>query len=166
MNGTLLRKHPSHKRRGTTVVETALVLPVFLLFVFVLIEIGHAQMVKNMLRGACRDGARMGCTEGSTTADVQAHVKEVLASIIDPSRVTVNVKDASVYDQGGTPPQSSSALAALPNLEVNGAEQGQLFVVQATVNYNDVAIIPMSVPIVGNIMSNLTLDGHAFIRHE
>jgi Flp pilus assembly protein TadG len=32
-------------RRGTTVVETALVLPVFLLFMLGLIELGHAQMV-------------------------------------------------------------------------------------------------------------------------
>jgi hypothetical protein len=47
-------------RRGTTAVETALVLPAFLLFMLGLIELAHAQMVKNILRTACRLAARIG----------------------------------------------------------------------------------------------------------
>ncbi len=68
MTNFLTRLRQNRSRRGTTVVETALVLPVFLLFVLGLIELGHAQMVKNVLRCACREAARMGSTEGHTTA--------------------------------------------------------------------------------------------------
>ena len=70
-------------RRGTTVVETALVLPVFLVFVLGIIELGHAQMVKNLLRSGCREAARIGSTEGNTTAEVQQRVLDVIGSAIE-----------------------------------------------------------------------------------
>jgi Flp pilus assembly protein TadG len=165
MNASLASRRPS-RRRGTTVVETALVLPVFLMFVFVLVEFGHAEMIKNMLRGACREGARMGCTEGSTSADVQARVKEILGPAVAPGKVQVYVKDASSFDGSGTPPQSSSELESLSDLEVADADQGQLFLVRATVDYNDVAVVPVSIPILGNYLEGIVLDGQAFMRHE
>jgi Flp pilus assembly protein TadG len=136
------------------------------MFVFVLVEFGHAQMIKNMLRGACREAARLGSTEGIATADVQARVREILGGAVSAGYVTVLVKDASAFDSGGSPPQSPGELAALPDMEVSDAEQGQLFLVRATVNYNDVAVIPVSVPIVGDFLDNIVLDGQAFIRHE
>jgi Flp pilus assembly protein TadG len=166
MNATQVSRRPGRLRRGTTVVETAFVLPVFLMFVFVLVEFGHAQMIKNMLRGACREGARMGCTEGSASSDVKARVQQILGGVVSSSNVQVSVKDAASFDSGGSPPQSASELGALPDMEVLDAEQGQLFLVRATVNYNDVAIIPLSVPIVGDYLDNIVLDGQAFIRHE
>lgn len=166
MNASQVSRCPSRRRRGTTIVEAAFVLPVYLLFVFVLIEFGHAEMIKNMLRGACREAARMGCTEGSSTTAVQARVRQILGGAVDPGTVQVFVKDASAFDSGSSPPQTSSELAALPDYEVADGEQGDLFMVRATVNYNDVAVIPMSVPIVGKFFNNLTLDGKAFIRHE
>lgn len=166
MNGSLTDYRRNQARRGTTVVETALVLPIFLLFVFVLVEIGHAQMIKNMLRGACREAARLGCTEGSATADVQARVLEILGGAVSSGHVNVMVKDAGAFDEGGDPPQSNSDLESLPDMEVSEADQGQLFLVRATVNYNDVAVIPTSIPILGQYLDNLVLDGQAFIRHE
>jgi len=165
MNATPVFRRSS-RRRGTTVVETAFVLPVFLMFVFVLVEFGHAQMIKNMLRGACREAARLGCTEGSATADIEARVRQILGGAVTPGKVQVFVKNASAFDSGGSPPQTASELAALPDLEVADAEQGDLFLVRATVNYNDVAVIPLSVPIVGNFLDNIVLDGQAFVRHE
>ena len=57
--------------------ETALVMPVYLLFIFVLLEFGHAMMVNNTIRSACRDGARIGTVEGTTTEMVQQRFKEV-----------------------------------------------------------------------------------------
>jgi len=154
------------RRRGTTVVETAIVLPVFLLFVLGIIEFGHAQMVKNVLRSACRVGARLGSTEGNTSADVEARVRQELGSAIDSDLVAVFVKDASVYDEGGDAPSSGGALEALPNVELGDAEPRQLFLVRARVNYNDVAVLPISIPYLGNYLGDLVLEGQAFSRHE
>jgi Flp pilus assembly protein TadG len=154
------------ERRGTTVVETALVLPVFLMFVLVLIEISHAHMIKNMLRGACREAARLGCTEGSTTSDVQALVLQILGGAVSPEVVQVMVKDGSSFDNGSSPPETSSAIAALPDMEVSEAEEGQLFIVHAQVSYNDVAVVPLSTPYLGQFMDNIVIEGRAFIRHE
>lgn len=157
---------PPRSRRGTTVVETAIVLPVFLLFMLGIIEFGHAHLVKNILRSACRASARLGSTEGNTTAIVEARLREELGSVINPNRVSVFVKDASVYDQGGDAPTSGQALEALPDIELGDAEPRQLFLVRARVNYNDVAVLPMSIPYLGNYLSDLVLEGQAFMRHE
>jgi hypothetical protein len=155
-------KAPSN---GTTVVETALVLPVFLLFVLGMIELAHAQMVKNVLRSACRQAARIGSTDGATSAAVQARLLDVLDSVVDPAHVQVFVKDGSAFDEGGNPPQSGADFEAMPNIELADAEPRQLFMVRAKVNYSDVAIVP-HIPYLGSYLDNVVLEGQAFMRHE
>lgn len=152
-------------RRGTTVVETALVLPVFLLFVLGLIELGHAVMVKNVLRSACRQAARLGSTEGKTTAMVKQKVLDVLGSACDPSAIDVYVKDAKVFDSATPPSTSSSALESLSNLELSDAAPRQLFLVRAKVHYNDIAIVP-NIPYLGNFLDQVVIEGQSFMRHE
>ena len=151
-------------RRGTIAVETALVLPVFLLFMLGLIELAHAQMVKHVLRSACRQAARVGSTEGKTTADVKARVNQVLGGSVNPDVVEIFVKDASSFDAGQAT-TSSRSLEALPNIELGEAVPRQLFMVRAKVNYNDVAIVP-HIPILGNFLEHVVLEGQAFMRHE
>lgn len=148
------------RRRGTTIVETAFVLPVFLLFVLSLVEFGHALMVNNVLRSATRAGARMGSTEGRTTADVQQHVRDILNGAINSELAEVMVKNAQVYDQGAGVPVNTQEIEALPDIDLAGAEPRQLFLVRARVAYNDVALVPMP------FMSDVILQGQAFIRHE
>lgn len=152
-------------RRGTTVVETALVLPVFLLFVLGLIELGHAVMVKNVLRSACRQAARLGSTEGKTTAQARQKVIDVLGAACNSAAVNVYVKDASLFDSSTPPSTSSSSLENLANIELSQAAPRQLFLVRAKVNYNDIAIVP-NIPYLGNYLDNLTIDGQSFMRHE
>lgn len=153
-------RRPRAERRGTTVVETAFVLPVFLFFVLALIEFGHAQMVNNVLRSACRSGARLGSMEGPTTADVEAHVRQVLGSAINADAVHVYVKDGSTFDEGGSVPESQSEFESLPDINLYDAESRQLFLVRAKVEYNDIALVPMQ------FMEGVTLQGQAFMRHE
>jgi TadE-like protein len=160
---TRLRQHRS--RRGTTVVETALVLPVFLLFVLGLIELGHAQMVKNVLRCACREAARMGSTEGHTTAEVTQRVKDVIGSVCDVAAVQVFVKDASAYDSGSSPGTDAESIENLPGIQLSDAAPRQLFLVRAKIHYSDVAIVP-NIPYLGNFLDNVVLEGQAFMRHE
>ena len=138
----------NRSRRGTTVVETALVLPVFLLFVLGLIELGHAQMVKNLLRSACRQAARIGSTEGHTTADVEARVKNSIGTAVDPELVEVFVKDASSFDSAAAPSTDGASLEALPAIELTDAAPRQMFMVRAKIHYNDIAIVP-NIPYLG-----------------
>ncbi len=147
-------------RRGTTLVETAIVLPVFLFFLFAIIEFGHAQLVNNMLNSACRNGARIGSVEGTTSADVIARVNQTMAPVINSDNVTIFVNDASVFDSGGTPPGSGADIEALPSLELSNAEPRQMFVVRARLNYNDIALVPMP------FMNGVVLNSQAFMRHE
>ena len=148
------------ERRGTTIVETAVVLPVFLFFLFAIIEFGHAQLVTNMLNSACRNGARIGAVEGTTSADVVARVNQTMAPVIAAENVSIFVNDASVFDGGGTPPNSGAAIEALPSIELTNAEPRQMFVVRARLNYNDIALVPMP------FMDGVVLNSQAFMRHE
>jgi hypothetical protein len=152
-------------RRGTTVVETAIVLPIFLMFVLGLIELGHAQLVKHVLRSACRQAARMGTTEGTSTSEVRSRVLEVMGSIVDAGEVQVFVKNAGTFDESGEPATSGAALEALDDIELAGADPRQLFMVRARINYGDVAIVP-NIPYLGSFLDDVTLQGQAFMRHE
>jgi len=147
-------------RHGTTLVETAIVLPVFLLFVLAIIEFGHAQLVNNMLNNACRTAARMGSVEGTTSADVVARVNQTMAPVVAAENVSVFVNDASIYDSGSTPPSSGSEIEDLPPVELSEAEPRQMFVIRASLNYNDIAIVPMP------FLKDVVLNSQAFMRHE
>jgi len=149
----------SSERRGATLVETAVTLPVFFLFVFGLLEFGHAFMVINSINAAATKAARLGISEGITTADVEARLDELLGASIDMTHATVYVKDASVFDSGGVDPTSIN-YATLPAIEVGDAEPRQLFVVRAEVPYEDVAIMPPF------WVTNITLSGQSVMRHE
>lgn len=149
-----------HHRFGTTIVETAFVLPVFLIFVLSLVEFAHALMINNVLRSATRAGARLGATEGQSTADVEAYVRQVLAGAMDSQLANVMVKSAEVYDTDASPPQSGADIEELPGIELTEAEPRQLFLVRARIAYNDVALVPMS------FMEDVVLSGQSFIRHE
>ncbi len=147
-------------RSGTTVVETALVLPVFLFIVFAIIEFGHAQMVINVLQNACRNGARIGTTDGISTANVVARVNQTCSSAFARASVSTFVLDAGVIDSGGFVPTTGYEIEALPPIELLDAEPRQIFLVRATVPYNDIALIPMS------FMKDIVLNGQSFMRHE
>ena len=147
-------------RHGTTIVETAFVLPVFFFLVFAIFEFAHAQMVINLLNSACRNGARVGAVEGTSTTQVVSSVDQTLSSAIPTAAVSIFVKDASVYDSGGTPPMTGAGIEAMPDINLEDAEPRQMFVVRASVPYNDIALLPM------DFMNGVVLDGQSFMRHE
>lgn len=159
------RMRPIRSRRGTTAVETAVVLPIFLLFVLGLIELGHAQLVKNVLRSACREAARVGSTEGHSTADVEQRVRDIIGAACNVDAVQVYVKDASAFDGNGAPSTSSASLEALPGIQLSEAAERQLFMVRAKIHYNEVAIVP-HIPYLGSFLDDVVLEGQSFMRHE
>jgi Flp pilus assembly protein TadG len=92
---SMIRK--SAKRLGTTLVEFAIVISVFLLFIFGLIEIGRAFMVSHILTNAARAGCRQGILESSATSDIDATVSSLLSTQgIQGATTTVKVNGAVV----------------------------------------------------------------------
>lgn len=154
------RHRRAPKRRGTTIVETAFVLPVFLILLWGIIEVCHAQMIQNVLRSSCREAARLGSTTGNDTATVEQHVRELLGNAIEVGAVNVFVKDASGFDNGQPVPEDQSELESLPDIELTDAEPGDLFMVRARVEYNAVALMRL------HFMDGVTIQGQAFMRHE
>lgn len=152
-------RQKSKQRRGTTTVEAAFVLPVFLLLLFAIFEFGHAQMVNNMLSTACRNAARIGAVEGSTTDQVQERVAETIGKFVPIESVEIFVKNASSFDGGGTTP-NGEGLEQLPNIDLSTTEPRTLFVVRAKVPYNEIAIVPMP------FLEDVIIDSQAFMRHE
>jgi Flp pilus assembly protein TadG len=159
-NRTPRRRKKCVRREGTTIVEVAFVLPVFFLFLFFLFEYGHAQMINNLLSNATRSGARLGSIEGVSLAEIENRVLDVMAAGIDRDKVTVIIKDASAYDETGDIPTTAEEFDAMPDLDIENAQARQLFLVRATVDYEDVSIIPMS------WMKDVLLSGQSFTRHE
>jgi hypothetical protein len=68
-------------RRGSAVVETAVVAPLMVAAMLGTIEVGHAFMVKQTVTLAAREGARAGSLPGGTLADIEAAVDASMAAI-------------------------------------------------------------------------------------
>ncbi len=149
----------SRRRSGATVVEMAMVLPVFGVFLVGLMETGHAFMIMDALNLSAKQAARLGALEGKTSAEVLARAQEKITGAIDPSDATVYIKDASAFDTPGYDPTGIN-YAGLPNIELADAESRQMFIVRIEVPYNDVAILPPF------WIKNITLSGQAVMRHE
>jgi Flp pilus assembly protein TadG len=82
--------------RGTVVVEFALFLPLFLIFVFAIVELGSAWYSKQMLVNASREGARMGALfEGVDDSEVEVFVANLLNTAGFPGAVTITSTGAS-----------------------------------------------------------------------
>lgn len=148
------------RRRGTTTVEAAFVLPIFFTFLLGLFEICYAQMVSNMLRSACSKGARYASVDGVTNAETVAFMRAYLASAMDSTKVTISIKDVSSLDENGSVPTTTAQVSALPDANLELIDDRTLFLVHARTNYSDVAVI--KVPFIQNI----PLAGFAISRHE
>ncbi|MEW4454907.1 TadE family protein [Bremerella sp. JC817] len=148
------------KRTGATIVETALVMPVFFMFVFAIIEFGHATMINNVLKNACRTAARWGSATGATTAQVEQYARDRMGGAVNPAMVNIQIKDASMFDTGGDAPKTNADFQAMPDIELKNAEPRQMFMVRASIPYGEVSLIPQ--PWLGGV----TLSGQTFTRHE
>jgi len=84
--------------RGAVAVEFALLLPVFLMLVFGIVEMGQAWYHKQMLVNASREGARLGSMlndDTNRTSDVVAMVQDFLNQSGYPDQFWVSVSGAN-----------------------------------------------------------------------
>ena len=126
--------------RGTAAVEFAVILPVFLMLVFGVVELGSAWYRKQMLVNASRVGARMGSLLNDTSnssAQVQAAVTQYLQTAGYPGAFTV----------------------AATGIDGNAGDQVQVTV---TSNYQ----LPVLGRLVPGSASSVALKGVTVMRHE
>jgi Flp pilus assembly protein TadG len=127
-------------QRGSVAVEFALCLPVFLLLLFAVIEMGSAWYYKQMLVSASREGARM----GSLLNDTANGSSQVVTAV------------TTYLSQSGFP--------GSPTVTVTGADGNPGTTVRVT------ASSPYQMPVLGRIVSgnfaSMTLSGTTAMRHE
>ncbi|WP_310820524.1 TadE/TadG family type IV pilus assembly protein [Stratiformator vulcanicus] len=154
-------------RRGATLVELAVVLPVFTVFLAGLMEINHAYMVSSTLKAACQQAARQGVSDNVSTTAVKERLLEILSAAIDTSQVTVYIKDGSVFDNPGLDPTAVN-YSALSDINLSDAEPRQLFIVRAEVPYDAVSLLPpfFVKKTGGGGSSPVMLSGQSVMRHE
>lgn len=157
-----MRRHSHNQNRqcrgGATLVEMAVVLPVFAIFLVAIMEFGHAFLVVGTLNAAAKQAARHGAVDGISTDEVIEHAKSILAAAFDADETTIYVKDASVFDEEDPP--TPIDYAALQDIELLNAERRQLYVVRIEVNYDNVAIMPPF------WAKDVNLVGQSVMRHE
>jgi Flp pilus assembly protein TadG len=82
------------------VVEFAIVAPIFVLFVFGMIEYGRMVMVQQVLTNATREGARLAVLDGATEDEVVEAVVDYCTS----SRVAVAATNVDIDPDPATAP--------------------------------------------------------------
>jgi Flp pilus assembly protein TadG len=125
---------------GTAAVEFAVILPVFLMLVFGVVELGSAWYRKQMLVNASRVGARMGSLLNDTSnssAQVQSAVTQYLQTSGYPGAFTITA--TGIDGNAGDPVQ-----------------------VTVTSNYD----LPVLGRLVPGALSNVALKGVTVMRHE
>ena len=107
LNGSRSHSHRGRRdgTRGAAVVEMALVLPLFLMLLFGIIEFGWIFMVSHALTGAAREGCRTATLAGATDAQIAGKVDRFMqgarisastyelvithATAVDPTEVVI-----------------------------------------------------------------------------
>ncbi len=146
-------------RDGSTLTETAVVLPIFFLILFGVIEFGHVFMTIHTLNSAAQRAARLGVSAPITTANVSTLASQIVSSAIPAAKATVLVKNGDTFDVAGVDAATIN-YSTLPNIELSTAERRQLFIVRVSVPYSDVAILGPK------WLGGLTVYGQSVMRKE
>ena len=86
-------------QRGQALVEMALVIPLFFLFLFGVIEMGRIGHAYITVSNAARAGTRIATTGGSDL-EIQSAVLAA-APTLNPSEITINISPSQSYRQSG-----------------------------------------------------------------
>lgn len=147
------------ERSGAVIVETALVVPVFALFLVAILEFGHAYLVIGTLNAAAKRAARYGACDDVTTAQVRTRINQTLSKTFNPDRATILIKNGSIFDTADLEPGDID-YSSLNDIELSTAETRQLFIIRIGVPYEEVALLPPF------WVRGMTLWGQSVSRHE
>lgn len=137
----ILKKHV-RRRRGVAAVEFAIVLPVLILMLVGLWEVGRMVMVQQLLANAAREGGRAASTGSKSVAQVKDAVVRYLTVNGIPKVTTADVTVVNLTSGGSAEPTAANQL--------------DHFQVTVTIPFNNVRWIMMD-----QITSITTLSGQA-----
>jgi Flp pilus assembly protein TadG len=92
--------------RGQSLVEFAVVLPIFLLLFMAIVDLGSAVFTYNSLTNAAREGARLAIVNQDTTTVISRAEKQVAIAEINAPNVSVDFYNAKKTD--GSPDTGST----------------------------------------------------------
>jgi len=131
------------RKKGSVMVEFALVLPIFVLFMVGIVEFSRVLMVQQVITNAAREGARAGSIYiNDITAQSQAATISnayLTASGVDASNTSLVTVDSDLITTGGLP------------------------AIQVLINYNYDSLLTGFIP---GIPGTLTLSATVVMRRE
>jgi Flp pilus assembly protein TadG len=165
-----MRRSRLTERRGQTLVEFALVLPIFLLLVFAVIDGGRYIFLSSALSNAAREGARLGSVEASwkgsadatcgtpggpvcpaNTGQLLTHITAAANRQMAPFGTVENLYVAC--DPSGSAPPTGSWTTKT----CTGNAAGGTISVRVTYTWDAIT------PLVANIMGSITTSGSATV---
>ena len=86
----------TRRRRGSAVMDAALVFPMLIMLTFGSVEFGYFFFAKHTFQGAAREGARAAITPGATNTEVIARVSEAMtAAGFASGQYTVSIRNGT-----------------------------------------------------------------------
>lgn len=138
------------RRRGSAMVEMALVLPLFFMVVLGIIEFGRAMMVSQLVTNAAREATRLAIIDGSSNASVSQWVKDFIVQSCGVTSADVTVTITVTAATGNPNPAN----------EIANAQARDLVTVNVLVPFNKVSYIP------GSYLQGKNLSAQSAMRHE
>ena len=90
VTASLVRKPPRQHQRGQNLVELALVLPVFMLFLLGILDLGRLLYAADVVANCAREGARYGRVSPDDPAAIITVVENAAVGL-DPTHLTATV---------------------------------------------------------------------------
>ena len=107
---------PDSRERGSAMVETAIALPILLVLMVGIFEVGRAYEHWQLLTNAAREGARMSVTPGSSQSNTTALIRQYMANgqLTKSATAVVVVNQGASIDVNGTPVSASAVTVDYP----------------------------------------------------
>jgi Flp pilus assembly protein TadG len=104
------------RERGSAMVETAIAIPILLVLMVGIFEVGRAYETWQVLTNAAREGARMSVTPGSSQSNTTALIRQYMANgqLTKSATAAVNVNTGASIDVNGTPVSASAVTVDYP----------------------------------------------------
>ncbi len=144
------RNTRADRRRGTAMVEMALVLPIFFTVVLGIVEFGRGMTIEQMITNTAREGTRMGILDGETNTTVTTWIESFLKDSINVAAADVTVT-ITVDPATGNPD---------PIDQIGSALSKDLVTITVSVPFDKVSYIP------GDYLKGKSLSAQSAMRHE
>ncbi len=160
MRRMLIRRHGE---RGQALVEFALILPVFLLLLFGLFDLGRAVYAYNTISNASREAVRVAIVDQDCTFIRDQAAQHAVTLGVTASDVDVFVWDPSIANSGQFTPANASSHRAPCGSSTGTAECPQSTtaaeillgcVIEVTVHYS----YTPATPIIGNLVGTIDMS--------